>query len=41
MLFKYCPDIKVIVNDESGNLIKVTAKDILPFAMASGICKTH
>ena len=32
MLFEYCPDIKVIVNDENGNLIKVKAKDLLPFA---------
>ena len=32
MLFEYCPDIKVIVNDEGGNLIKVRAKDLLPFA---------
>ena len=32
MLFEYCPDIKVIVNDESGNLIKVRARDLLPFA---------
>lgn len=31
MLFEYCPDIKVIVNDENGNLIKVTARDLLPF----------
>lgn len=32
MLFEYCPEIKVIVNDENGNLIKVKAKDLLPFA---------
>ena len=32
MLFEYCPDIKVIVNDNNGNLIKVKAKDLLPFA---------
>lgn len=32
MLFEYCPDIKVIVNDDNGNLIKVEAKDLLPFA---------
>ena len=35
MLFEYCPDIKVIVNDECGNLIKVTARDLLPFAWQS------
>lgn len=32
MLFEYCPDIKVIVNDEHGALIKVRARDLLPFA---------
>ena len=32
MLFEYCPDIKVIVNDENGRLIKVKASDLLPFA---------
>lgn len=32
MLFDYCPDIKVIVNDEAGNLIKVKVRDLLPFA---------
>ena len=35
MLFEYCPDIKVIVNDENGKLIKVTASDLLPFAWQS------
>ena len=38
MLFEYCPDIKVIVNDENGNLIKVIAKDLLPFAWQPVIC---
>lgn len=38
MLFEYCPDIKVIVNDENGDLIKLTAKDLLPFAWQSVIC---
>lgn len=32
MLFEYCPDIAVIVNDEQGKLIKVKARDLLPFA---------
>lgn len=32
MLFEYCPDIKVIVNDENGQLIKVKARDLLPYA---------
>lgn len=38
MLVEYCPDIKVIVNDENGNLTKVTAKDLLPFAWHPIIC---
>ena len=38
MLFKYCPDIKVIVNDENGNLIKVRARDLLPFAWEPVVC---
>lgn len=38
MLFEYCPNIKVVVNDENGNLIKVTAKDLLPFAWQPVIC---
>lgn len=32
MLYEYCPDINVIVNDENGKLIKVKARDLLPFA---------
>ena len=32
MMLEYCPDINVIVNDEQGNLIKVRARDLLPFA---------
>ena len=38
MLFEYCPDIKVIVKDETGSLIKVTARDLLPFAWEPVIC---
>ena len=38
MLFEYCPDIKVIVNDEDGKLIKVKARDLLPFAWQPVIC---
>jgi cytidine deaminase len=38
MLVEYCPDIKVIVNDDSGNLIKVGATDLLPFAWQPVIC---
>lgn len=39
MLFEYCPDIKVIVNDEEGNLIKVSARDLLPFAWQPVQCE--
>lgn len=38
MLFEYCPDIKVIVNDEKGDLVKVKASDLLPFAWQSVVC---
>lgn len=38
MLFEYCPDILVIVNDENGNLIKVSARDLLPFAWQTVTC---
>lgn len=38
MLYEYCPDIKVIVNDETGKLIKVAARDLLPFAWEPVIC---
>lgn len=39
MLFEYCPDIKVVVNDEEGNLIKVSARDLLPFAWEPVNCE--
>lgn len=39
MLFEYCKDIKVIVIDEDGNLTKVEAKDLLPFAWEPVICE--
>lgn len=32
MLIEYCPDIKVILNDEKNNIIKVSIQDLLPFA---------
>ena len=32
MLVEYCPDIKVILNDDDGNLVKVGIRDLLPFA---------
>ena len=38
MLYEYCPDIKVIVNDENGQLIKVKARDLLPFAWEAVQC---
>ncbi len=38
MLFTYCPDIKVIVNDENGDLIKVSARELLPFAWTPVTC---
>ncbi len=40
MLFEYCPDVKVIVNDEKGNLVKVKARDLLPFAWKPVVCET-
>lgn len=38
MLVEYCPDIKVILNDEQNNLIKVSAKELLPFAWKKVQC---
>lgn len=38
MLFEYCPEIKVIVNDENGRLTKIRAEDLLPFAWKPVIC---
>ena len=38
MLFEYCPEIKVILNDDEGNLIKVKIKDLLPFAWKPVVC---
>lgn len=32
MLIAYAPDIKVIINDDNGKLVKVRIKDLLPFA---------
>ncbi len=32
MLVEYCPDIKVILNDNNNQMIKVGIKDLLPFA---------
>ncbi len=30
MLYEYSPDIKVILNDDKGNIVKVRIKDLLP-----------
>ena len=35
MLIEYCPDIKVILNDENNKVVKVDVKDLLPFAWKS------
>jgi len=32
MLVEYCPNIKVILNDDNNNIIKVDIKELLPFA---------
>ena len=32
MLIEYCPNIKVILNNDSNEIIKVDIKDLLPFA---------
>ena len=39
MMVEYCPDIRVIVNDDSGNLVKVGATDLLPFAWKPVVCE--
>lgn len=39
MLYEYCPDIHVIVNDGTGNLISVKARDLLPYAWEPVIVK--
>ncbi len=38
MLLKYAPDVKVILNDDTGKLVKVSIKDLLPFAWKSVKC---
>ncbi len=38
MLFDYCPDIKVIIRDDNGELVKVTCRDLLPFAWRPVMC---
>ena len=39
MLISYAPDIKVILNDDDGNLTKVGIADLLPFAWKSIIAQ--
>lgn len=38
MFMEYSPDMMVILNDENGKLIKVKARDLLPFAWQPVIC---
>ena len=38
MFMEYAPDMMVIVNDENGKLIKVKARDLLPFAWQKVEC---
>jgi len=38
MLLEYCPNIKVILNDEKGEMVKVNVRDLLPLAYASVVC---
>ncbi|MDF2685589.1 MAG: cytidine deaminase [Clostridia bacterium] len=39
MLLEYCPDIKVILNNENGNPVKICVKDLLPFAYTHIVCE--
>ena len=38
MLLEYCPEIKVIINDDTSNIVKVCIKDLLPFAYTHIVC---
>ncbi|MBI9015387.1 MAG: cytidine deaminase [Clostridiales bacterium] len=38
MLLNYSPNIKVILNNEDGKMVKVDIKDLLPLSFASIIC---
>lgn len=38
MLVEYCPNIKVILNDDNSNIVKVDIKDLIPFAWKPIIC---
>ena len=35
MLYEYCPDIKVLLNDVDGNIVKVKISDLLPLPYIS------
>lgn len=38
MLVEYCSNIKVILNDDNNNIVKVDIKDLIPFAWKPIIC---
>ena len=38
MLIEYCPDIFVLLNNDTGELVKVKASDLLPFAWKPVVC---
>lgn len=38
MLLEYCPDIKVILNDDKNNTVKVQIKDLLPLSFKHIVC---
>ena len=38
MLLEYCPDVKVILNDEAGSMVKVNVRKLLPLAYARIEC---
>ncbi len=39
MLLEYCPDIRVILNDDAQNMIKVGIRELLPYAWPPVICE--
>lgn len=38
MLIEYCSDVKVILNDENGEAVKVDIKELLPLPSTSIVC---
>ncbi len=38
MLLEYCPNIKVILNDSNGKIVKVKNADLLPLAYTHTVC---